>query len=85
MRSKIPFRAVDFVNLHNINNLKTKTMAKKIKVGSVVKHKTAGYTAKVKKLYKNGNGILTVTKATGDFGKHVPFDINAKDVERCFE
>lgn len=60
-------------------------MAKKIKVGSVVTHKTAGYKAKVKKLYKNGNGILNVIKATGDFGKHVPFDIDAKDVERYFE
>lgn len=58
---------------------------KKNKVGAVVKHKTAGYTAKIKKLYKNGNGVLTVTKATGDFGKHVPFDIDAKDIERCFE
>ena len=58
---------------------------KKIKVGAVVKHKTAVYTAKIKKLYKNGNGVLTVTKATGDFGKHVPFDIDAKDVEKWFE
>lgn len=60
-------------------------MGKKIKVGSVVKHKTAGYTAKVKKLYKNGKGILTVTKAAGDWGKHVPFDISVKDFERYFE
>ncbi len=57
---------------------------KKIKVGQVVKHKTANYTAKVKKLYKNGKGILTVTKADGDFGKHVPFDIKATDVEKWF-
>ncbi len=57
----------------------------KIKIGLVVKHKTAGYKAKVTKLYKNGNGILTVTKATGDFGKHVPFDIDAKDIERYFK
>ena len=60
-------------------------MVKKIKTGSVVKHKTAAYTAKVKKLYKNGNAILTVTKATGDFGKHVPFDIDVKEVEKWFE
>lgn len=60
-------------------------MVKKIKVGSAVKHKAAGYLAKVKRLHKNGNGILTVTKAKGDFGKHVPFDISAKNIERNFD
>jgi hypothetical protein len=60
-------------------------MKNKIKVGSIVKHKTAGYIAKVVKLYKNGNGVLRVTKASGDFGKHVPFDINAKDIEKWFD
>jgi hypothetical protein len=60
-------------------------MKDKIKVGEVVKHKTVGYTAKIKKLFKNGNGVLTVIKATGDFGKHVPFDIDAKNVEKWFE
>jgi hypothetical protein len=58
---------------------------KTIKVGEVVKHKTAGYTAKIKKLFKNGNGVLTVINSTGDFGKYVPFDIDAKNVEKWFE
>lgn len=60
-------------------------VSKELKVGQVVKHITAGYTAKIKKLYKNGNGILEVTKATGDFGKWVPFEINATDVEKWFK
>jgi hypothetical protein len=59
-------------------------MEKKIKEGLIVKHKTAGYTAKIKKLSKNGDGILTVIKAQGDFGKHVPFDIDVKDLKKWF-
>jgi hypothetical protein len=60
-------------------------MEKTIKVGSIIKHKTAGYTAKVKKIYKNGNGVLTVTKISGDMNRHVPFDISAKDINKWFE
>ena len=55
-----------------------------IKIGTTVKHKTAGYIANIKEIHKNGNGVLTINKAIGDFANHIPFDINAKDIKKWF-
>lgn len=87
------FGIIEKIIIFANKNKKNKVMAEnvestaenKIEEGSTVKHKTEGYIAKVKKLYNNGNGILTVIEAEGEFGKHIPFDIEANDIEKYFD
>lgn len=55
------------------------------KPGQTVRHKTAKYTAIVKEIYENDCGILTVISGEGDFGKHAPFEIKARELEKYFE
>lgn len=72
-------------NSGHLMAINSKCKDKKFKLGQVVKHKTANYQAKIKKLYKNGNAILTVIKADSDFGKHIPFDVKANDIKKWFD
>ena len=53
-------------------------------INKIIKHRTAGYIARVLEIYPKDGAKLKILQACGEFGNHVPFDITAKKVTEYF-
>ena len=55
-----------------------------------MKHITEGYTANIIKKFKNGDAVMNIPNTKnnrlvfGDTGRHLPFEIKAKNINKYF-